>query len=353
MSEWIIALALELWGHRGYRVLISLVGAEIVLITTMISVLSWQTSRRFRRNEQRQHLVKKCREFVRSGDESLVSWLKQDRAVPSTVVRDTLLELGQGECRDVAAKAWREFGFPQEEHKRLKGGSSNDRLKSIRRLYVFAEAGDREAILAALDEEQDHRFRITAAQALGRIGRGEDVVRALEGVRIVRRTMEQPFYAAFKSLSTEQLQLIVDGSLSGLSERIRSVLLEVAAERGIESVQERLGVMAEHVSTERRVATARIAAKIDTDRSREMLRTMLGDDAWQVRAQAARGLGVIGKDSAIPLLRDAEEDDAYWVRENARRALEQLHSGGRTTMDVRPKSTMLHEQPLVETSEVT
>lgn len=319
--EWAGVFIADFWGHRGYRILAIAVllqlGTLFLLVLFLLSQSRWHKKTR----KNRRRFYDGAWEVLQRGEQTLLEWIKQESIAHSRELRDTLLELGKTEFRDQASVAWHTLGFAQKEYDKLEKGTSARRLRAIRRIYVFADEGAREPILSALAREDDHRFRITAGQALGRIGNGRDVMKALEGVYIARRTMEQPFYATFRDLPESELAAILDGDIRDLGVRVRHVLLEVGAERGIESVLDRLEAMATHEDTRRRRGAARICAKFDHPRTRPVLRQLLKDEQWDVRALAAKGLGLIGSREDIALLEEAVSDPEFWVRENAGWAL--------------------------------
>ncbi len=311
-------LLILMWDHPTYRILAAVVTVEMTVIIAMMSTLWWQTIRWGRYEKKRRELADW---FIAAAEADGDEDTERPRA--SKVLRDVLVDFGGTKYRKAANRLWRELDFSSKEYRLLTKRSTRQHLAAIRRLYVFADDRDADRVLEALQYEQDHRFRLMAAQLMAELDRGADVVEALRGVVVDRRTMEQPFYAIFHTLSIAQIELLTNHDLSGLSERAQHILLEIAAEHGIDSVADQLDALAHSEELENRLASARICAVLNNDKGRQILRALLSDDDWQVRAQAARGLGTNGGLRDVSLLREAAGDAQFWVRENVAWALEQ------------------------------
>ncbi len=327
----LIEMLVGAWNHPGYRILAGVVAIELVVIGVMMIGLWRQALRGSRYESRKQRLAAKFRNIAEG--QSAADDAEEVEKRRSNLLRDVLVEFAQNGDHDRAHQWWRELDFAAEEHRVLNKGTTRQRLAAIRRLYVFADDGDRDAVMAALESERDHRFRLTAAQLLARLDRGEDVIAALGGLKLDRRTTEQPFYAVFRGLSKGEVERALDCDLSGLGDRVRWILFEIAAAHGIASVEKHLNSMATHEDLEPRLGACRIAAMLDGESGRSVLRQLLDDRDWQVRAQAVRGLGTNGSRADIPLLRERIGDDSFWVRENVGWALSRL-----TVEDAAPSS---------------
>lgn len=330
----LIDLFIATWDHPGYRILIGLAGVELTFVVFLIGTLSWQTRRRRHRSTRREELVEHLRELAAADVDDVAKWLGDRGIEASDDLRDALVQLSDTEHVETAHRVWREMEMAEREYEELEASSTRRRMEAIRRLYVFATDRDRDALRSAIDDESSRRFRVIAAQIFARLDVGADVVTALDGVGLDRRTMEQPFYATFRALSREQLGEALQVDLSELDDRVRRILLEVAADRGVEGVGAYLEVMVDHEDLEYRLGAGRIAAAMGDQQGRSLLRRLLEDAVWEVRAQAARGLGRTGTAEDVELLRDASEDPEFWVRENVRWAIESLSQHAPTRLDV-------------------
>lgn len=313
-----------LWEHPVHRLLAGVVVVELVAVAGLLVTLTFQARRRLRDARQFRELLERLDELADNGSERLVEWFEQQDERSEQTVRKAFVELGTSDHRELLGQAWRRLEFGAAEREKLTGGTDRERLEAIRRLYVFADEDDLDAVRQGLERSSDHRFRLVAAQLLARLDRGVDAVRALEGVHIERRITEQPVFATFRALSADQLENVVGSDLSELGPRIRLVLLEVAAEKGVSSVDDEVEQMAESHDLEARLGACRIGVALGGRRGRRILRRRIADESWEVRAQAARGIGEIGTAEEIPLLEYVAEDAYFWVRENARWAIEQL-----------------------------
>ncbi len=323
MNEF-VEILLAAWENRGYRVLIILIVVEMTAIAAMITALSWQTRQRKRYDTRCREIRHLIEEQVGKSEKTPVQWFDQSELKCTDTLRDALLELSGTELEDAAYAIWKECGFANRECENLVEGSTRQRLGAIRRLFVYCDRSVEEAILDAVADEEDHRFRMAAVQVLAGLDSGRGVALALEGVEIERRTMEQPIYAAFRALSTPQMEQLVSGNQSGFTPRVLRILLQVAAEGGLESVVQHLEPMVDHPELEQRLGAARIAASLGGEGGRQILNRLLDDEQWEVRAQAAKGLGRIGSAQTRRKLEEAARDAQFWVRENARWALVQL-----------------------------
>lgn len=330
----LIDLLIATWDHPAYRILIGLAGVELTFVVFLIGTLSWQTRRRRHRSARREELVERLRELAAAEVDDVSAWLQKRDIGASDDLRDALVQLSDTDHAETAHRVWREMAMAEREYEELEANSTRRRMEAIRRLYVFGTDSDRDALLAAIDDQSSRRFRVIAAQIFARLDDGADVVTALEGVELDRRTMEQPFYATFRALSRDQLGAALQGDLSGLGDRVRRILLEVAADRGVEGVGAYLEAMVDHEDLEYRLGAGRIAAAMGDEQGRALLRRLLEDEVWEVRAQAARGLGLIGTGEDVERLREVSEDPEFWVRENVRWAMENLQDGAPTQLDV-------------------
>ena len=326
MSELILFFN-ELWGNLGYRILLILISVEVVMIGGMLGVLSWQTTKRERREARRQKLLDAIQESLAEGDHKSVRKKLGSEARRSEALRQVLVQLAHGGHRPIAQEVWDMLGFARPARKALKSRRSSKRMAAIRQLYLFANEDDCDAVAASLELDQKHRFRVLAAHVLARFDRGGDVARALKGVSLERRIMEQPFYSIFGALSDEALQELIGQDWSGLDPRAREVMLEVAAKRDMEAAHQEMGALVVDEDMERRIGAVRVATSLGGEAGKDTLARLLKDEAWPVRARAARGLGEIGDDDHLEGLREAAGDDEFWVRENAQWALEALGAG--------------------------
>ena len=323
MNELVIFFS-ELWANLGYRLLLILISLEVMMIGGMLGVLSWQTARRERREARRQKLLDAIQESLEEGDEKAVHDKLGAEARHSEALSQVLVQLAHSGHRQVAQEVWDMLGFATSAREALKSGRSSKRMAAIRQFYLFATDEDCQAIAEALEVDQKHRFRVLAAHVLARFDRGADVARALRGVSLERRIMEQPFYSIFGALSDEALRELLNQDWSGLDLRAREVMLEVAARRGMEAAHDEMKALVADEDMERRIGAVRVATSLGGVEGQQTLARLLEDEAWPVRARAARGLGEIGDDGHLEGLKKAASDDEFWVRENAQWALEAL-----------------------------
>jgi len=322
-----VEILLAAWEYRPYRILISLVIVEVAAIAAMMAILSWQTGQRRRYEKRRREWRDMIQREAASSEKSGVQWFEDQNLECTASLRDALMDCSGTEYEEMAHRIWRNCGFGEKECRALVRGPTRKRLVAIRCLYVFSDPSAEEWVIEALEKEEDHRFRVAAVQVLARLDSGRGVALALEGVEIEQRTMEQPIYAAFRALSTGQLETLINNGVDGLGSRVRRVLYQVAAERGVESVVAGLEPMVNHDDMEERLGAARISASLGGDIGCRLLSGLLEDPKWEVRAQAAKGLGLIGNSEVVPKLRQAARDEQFWVRENARWALTELGGG--------------------------
>ncbi|MFB6262404.1 MAG: HEAT repeat domain-containing protein [Bradymonadaceae bacterium] len=301
---------------------------------------------RFRRREKRlrdRFEEEFEEEFLEKAEleESLDEWRERAEAYPENILRDFLVETAQsneGRGRERAVALYRQLGFIDEDYEALEVGRPRERLTALKRMLTVATAEDRDALLDAPIER--HVSAVVIAEILSRVGEPEDLAEIFSKIQIEARIMEEPLYAVFADLSLETVEAVLRKAWDEVEAvRVRRVLLDVAADRGVETAHDLMDDAAEADDMELRIGACAAGGRLDDDRSFELLADLLEDDRWEVRARAATSLGRRGDERARDPLAEAMRDPEFWVRQNAAEALRGLGEAGvRTLESVRDES---------------
>ena len=337
MGEYLSQLWAELWANPLYRAMLSIIIAELVLVSALIVWLGIQAKRQQRQERARQQFLEELEApfFEALGDEeSLRRWMERAQAHPRPFVRDFLTRFllqTRGQSHDLLVELYHEYDYVADDHQQAASVQERKRIEALRRLYVVATPADREVLLE--HGRDDHLSRILAAQSLARVGEPADIVEVLHDLEVRTNLMEAPVFAVLDALDVDGLRYVFTRWQQFESPRMRRILLVTAAEKGLAEAEAALGQAFESEEVEVRIGACAAAAVMVDRKTLELLIGALDDADWQVRARAAKSLGRRRELDAVAPLAEALKDRAFWVRQDAATALRLLGDPGLERLD--------------------
>ncbi|MGM0556715.1 MAG: HEAT repeat domain-containing protein [Myxococcota bacterium] len=324
----------DLWSTSGTRALLIVIGLETLLITATIIWLIFQ-------NRHDEHLRESESEFSdkltddflvalnSASQDALDDWHRRAQRYPDELVRDflqhSILRAGGAE-REKLVDHYRRWDYIEHDRQLLNSSSPRKRLFALRRLHSVARPEDRDLVYDRV--EDNYLERLLAAQILARIGSAEDILELLGDVSIRSQLMEEPFYAIVEQMDLDKLARLFEQRDAFEEPRFRRILLEVAAERGLDQARDAAISAAKSDLVEERIGACNAAAFLDRQAGRKLLLELVDDEDWRVRARSTKVLRRFPDPAVFDALEDAITDQAFWVRQNAANSLRWMGDEG-------------------------
>lgn len=339
------ALFEHLWSVPGARVLLIVIAVETVFITATIIWLYFQNRRdertRARESDFESTLAETFFDALNEeSDDALDAWYQRAKDHPASILRDflhrTILRAGD-EDRERLIRHYRKWNLLEHDRRMLASDRRQKRILGLRRMHTVATSEDRDVLMERIGD--DHLEKVITAQIIARVGNADDIIDLLDDVKLESGLMEEPLYATIERMERDMLREVFERRDEFDEPRIRRILLEVAADRGLNAAREAVVAAVSSEDVEERIGACNAAAFFDADTGPDVLLDLIEDERWEVRSRAAKVIRRFPRERVFDALRRAMTDQAFWVRQNAANSLLWMGDEGRSVLeDIRSSS---------------
>ena len=210
----------------------------------------------------------------------------------------------------------------------LTSGNRDQRLHAAETLGYLGTEGSAVLLRTTLADKV-LGVRFAAAEALARLGCGEDVPEILKAIdvkgEVSQRRAAEVVLLLGPAASESVLAILKDHSASPHS---LAIAIRVAGSLHLGEAGPAMLPLLSHRESNVRLNAVRALASIGDSSAVEAIVPLALDDAWEVRSAVMQAIGRLGATDRIPLLLRGLSDGQWWVRFNAARALHDLGNPG-------------------------
>lgn len=319
----LLVSTLEVWSFSTlYWTLAAILFVEgllVVVATAALLVQSRRQRRDRRRSDQLEDRIQTLLDRLDDPsaeplDESDGPATARDRRLLGEVLFDQLAA-SSGPRRTRLARVYHQLGYVERDRRRARSIGWQRRLEAMRRLSEIDSFLDRELLLEGLEDHP--RIRLISAQILARRGDLDDLILALNALRLTSNLMEQPVHGLLVDVDDRRLAELLDHLDQIECPRVLRPVLVRAASRKVDGLASRLRDLADADDSRVRVGVCLAADHLTDSVRTRLLIDFLEDPCWEVRAHAARLLvdGTGSKD--IETVSSAMADPGFWKSDDA------------------------------------
>ncbi|MBT3361668.1 MAG: HEAT repeat domain-containing protein [Rhodospirillales bacterium] len=275
-------------------------------------------------------LIFRCLDNPDTIDEIVNELKPSDLRLMGPLVR-SLINSVSGNAREILIELLKRSGVVEDDIKRLRTGTPDQRLQAAMTLAFF----DSEEVVEALDSALDDsniEVRIAAANVLLKINKPVDLGRILDWFQHHKGGFPRSLRNLFCTLVRYDSSAFLPHLDTVPAPALTALIYALGHTQDFSILPKLMRIGVNHASTDVRAETMRALGLIGHPAATPAISLGLANDSWEVRAQAAIAAGRIGLPRLLGTLAELLEDSEWWVRFRAAEAIGKMGDEGAQTL---------------------